>query len=62
MKNRRSVWLLVVLLVGFPTLAYALDISGTIGILFEVLIMALMPVFVLILAIVLLYKYVKKKV
>ena len=61
MKDRRSVWLLVVLLVGFPTLAYALDISGTIGILFEVFAMALMPVVVLVLAIGLLYKYVKNK-
>jgi uncharacterized membrane protein len=61
MKDRRSVWLIVMLLVGFPAGAYALDISGTIGILFEILAMALMPVFVLILVIVLIYKFVKKK-
>ena len=49
------------LLVGFPTGAYALDIRGKIGILFEVFAMALMPVVVLVLAIGLLYKYVKNK-
>jgi uncharacterized membrane protein len=61
MKDSVKGWLILVLLVGFPTGAYALDISGTIGILFGVLAMALMPVVVLVLVIVVIYKYVKNK-
>jgi len=61
MKDCVSAWLILVLLVGFPTVAYALDIGGTFVILFKVFAVALMPVFLLILAIVLIYKFVKKK-
>jgi hypothetical protein len=61
MKNRVSVWLILVLLVGSPTLAYALDISGTFAVLFEALVVVLMPVVVLILAIALIYKFVKRR-
>jgi len=50
-----------VLLVGFPTVAHALDIGGTIAILFKIAAVALMLVLGLILIIVIIYKYVKRK-
>ena len=62
MKDLRSIWLIVALLIGSPTLAHALDISGTIGILFGLFASALLLILVPILVIVLIYKFVKKKV
>ena len=61
MKNRVSAWLIVVLSVGFPTVAHALDIGGTIAILFKIAAVALMLVLGPILVIVMIYKYVKRK-
>ena len=61
MKDRVSGWLLLVLLVGFPTVAYALDIGGTFADFFKVIGAFFKLIFGLILAIGIIYLLVKKK-
>jgi hypothetical protein len=61
MKDRVSAWLLLVLLVGFPTVAYALDIGGTFAVFFKIIGAFFKLAFGLILAIGMLYMLFKKK-
>ncbi|MGI4867576.1 MAG: hypothetical protein ACRYFZ_26890 [Janthinobacterium lividum] len=61
MKDRISVWLIVVLLVGFPTVAHALDIGGIFTDFFKVIGAFFKLIFGLILAIGIIYLLVKKK-
>ena len=61
MKDRVSAWLLLVLLVGLPTVAYALDVGGTFDVGFQLIGAAFKLVFGLLLAIGIIYMLVKKK-
>lgn len=61
MKDRVSVWLIVVLLVGFPTVAYALDIGGAFADFFKLIGALIKLIFGLILLIGIIYLLFKKK-
>ena len=61
MKDCVSAWLILVLLVGFPTVAYALDIGGAFADFFKLIGAAFKLIFGLILVIGILYMLVKKK-
>jgi hypothetical protein len=61
MKDRVSVWLLLVLLIGFPTVAYALDIGGIFTDFFKIVGAFFKLIFGLILLVGIIYLLVKKK-
>jgi hypothetical protein len=61
MKDRVSVWLVLVLLVGFPSVAYALDTGGTFADFFKLIGALFKLTFGLILFVGILYMLFKKK-
>jgi hypothetical protein len=61
MKNRVSAWLLLVLLIGFPTTAYALGVGGAFAEVFKAIGAFFKLIFGLILLVGIIYLLVKKK-